>query len=126
MDNSKLIEELKKIKEIKAPEWAPFVKTGAHKERPPVQEDWWYQRTASILKKVSYFGPIGVNRLSRYYGGRKNRGYKPERKYNGSRNIIRKILQQLEKAELIKSVNAPRAGKVITKKGNDLLKKVNK
>ena len=126
MNNSKLVEELKKIKEIKAPEWAPFVKTGAHKERPPVQDDWWYYRAASIFKKVANYGPIGVNRLSKYYGGRKNRGNKPERKYNGSRNIIRKILQQLEKAELIKKVDSPRAGKMLTKKGNDLLKKFRK
>ena len=38
----KLAEELKQIKEIKAPIWASFVKTGHFKERPPVKNDWWY------------------------------------------------------------------------------------
>lgn len=120
---SKLIDEIKKIKEVKAPEWAVFVKTGAHKERPPIQADWWEIRTASILKKVNKYGPIGANRLAKKYGGRKNRGYKPDERYAGSRNIARKILQQLEAAGLVKQVKTPSSGKMITKKGAELLKK---
>ena len=115
-------EKLKKIKEITPPEWAKFVKTGAHKERPPVSEDWWYERALSVLKKVRKFGPIGTNRLSKFYGGRKNRGHKPEKKYTGSRNIIRKILQQLESANLIKNNESGlKAGKVLTKEGKKFL-----
>lgn len=120
---SKLVQEVKSIKEVVAPEWAVFVKTGAHKERPPVQVDWWHIRAASVLAKVNKFGPVGTNRLAKMYGGRKNRGVKPEIKYAGSRNILRKCLQQLESAGLIKQVSVPRAGKVLTKKGVELLKK---
>jgi len=120
---SKLLEEIKKFKEVSAPEWASFVKTGAHKERPPVQEDWWEIRTAALLKKINKFGPIGTNKLAKQYGGRKNRGHKPDKKYSGSRNIIRKCLQQLEKAKLIKQVSEPSCGKILTKKGKDLLNK---
>ena len=43
---AKASEELKKV--IKAPEWAQFVKTGVHKERPPVEKDWFYKRAAAI------------------------------------------------------------------------------
>lgn len=121
---NKLIEELSKVKEIQAPEWAPFVKTSAANQRPPVQDNWWTIRVASILMKIQKLGPIGSNRLSKEYGGRKNRGFKPEKKYNGSRNIIRKSLQQLEKAGLIKQVSEPSAGKILTKKGKELLNKV--
>lgn len=120
---SKLVSEIKKIKEVEAPVWAPFVKTGAHKERPPVNPDWWVIRVASVLGKVNKFGPVGVNRLAKQYGGRQNRGVRPDIKCNASRNIVRKSLQQLEKAGLIKQVSEPSAGKVITKKGNDLIKK---
>lgn len=120
---SKLVEEVKAIKQVVAPQWAVFVKTGAHKERPPVQADWWHLRTAAVLVKVNKFGPIGTNRLAKMYGGRKNRGVNPEIKYAGSRNIIRKCLQQLESAGLIKQVQVPKAGKVLTKKGVELLKK---
>jgi len=123
---SKLIEEIKKVKEVKAPEWAPFVKTGAHKERPPVEEDWWQIRAASVLNKIAKFGPIGTNNLAKQYGGRANRGVKPEHKVSGSRNIVRKCLQQLESAKLIKQVKEPKAGKVLTKEGRELLSKANK
>lgn len=121
---NKLVDEMKKIKEVNAPLWASFVKTGISKERPPVNPDWWQVRAASVLSKVNKYGPIGTNRLAKAYGGRKNRGHKPDKKYDGSRNIVRKILQQLEKAGLIKQVSEPKSGKMITKKGNDLLKKV--
>jgi len=129
VDTSKLIkrasEELKKIEQIKAPEWAKFVKTGASKERPPVEKDWWYMRTASILRKVYVLGPIGVNKLRKKYGGKKNRGHKPERTYKGSGSIIRKALQQLEKAELIKQVEkGVHKGKLISPKGKKFLDKL--
>jgi len=120
---SNLIEDLKKFKTIEAPEWAPFVKTGAHKERPPVELDWWFTRVASVLKKVNKNGPVGTNRLAKEYGGRKNRGVKPEKKYSGSKNIVRKSLQQLEKSGLIKQVSEPRSGKILTKKGKELINK---
>jgi len=129
VDASKLIkkasEELKKIELIKPPEWAKFVKTGASKERPPVEKDWWYMRAASILRKVYVLGPIGVSKLRKKYGGKKNRGHKPERTYKGSGSIIRKALQQLEKAELIKQVEkGVHKGKVITSKGKKFLDKL--
>ena len=37
---------------INAPEWADFVKTGTHREKPPEQSDWWYVRCAAVLRKV--------------------------------------------------------------------------
>lgn len=123
--NQKLVEEMQNIKEIQAPQWAIFVKTGVHKERAPVQENWWYIRTAAVLKKVQKFGPIGTNKLAKLYGGRKNRGNKPEVKYSGSRNIARKVLQQLEKSGLIEASKIEgKSGKVLTAKGKELLKKV--
>ncbi|MBS3151314.1 30S ribosomal protein S19e [Candidatus Woesearchaeota archaeon] len=129
VDPSELIKkaasELKKVEQIKAPSWAMFVKTGASKERPPVELDWWYARTASLLRKIYLFGPIGVNKLRKKYGGKKNRGHKPERSYPGSGNIIRKILQQLEKAELVKYAEKKvHKGRIITPKGKKFLDKI--
>ena len=40
---------------IQSPEWSCLVKTGVHKERKPVNVDWWYVRCAAILRKV-YIG----------------------------------------------------------------------
>lgn len=122
---SKVVESLKKLKEVEAPSWSHFVKTGSHKQLPPMQEDWWYIRVASILNKVNKFGPIGTNRLAKQYGGRKNRGLKPDRKATASRKIVRLSLQQLQAAGFIKQVESPSYGKVITKEGKEFLKKNN-
>jgi len=128
---SKIIDKagmaLKNVKEVEMPSWGGFVKTGANKERPPANLDWWYIRTASILTKVYRHGPIGVSKLRTKYGGKKNRGYKPERFYKGSGSIIRKILQQLEKAGLVENKQVGvHKGKVITKKGKSFLDKIAK
>jgi len=120
---SKLVAEIKKIKEIQAPEWAVFVKTGVSKQRTPDNPDWWEVRAASVLNKVLKNGPIGTNRLSKAYGGKQNRGHRPDIKKRGSRNIIRKVLQQLEAAGLIKQIEEPSSGKVLTKEGKELLNK---
>ncbi len=118
----RLAEVLKKEESIAPPEWAKFVKTGVHKERVPEQKDWWYIRAASVMRKL-YFRPYGVSRLRRVYGGRKNRGYKPEKYYPGSGNIVRKILQQLEKAGYAEKT--PK-GRVLSSKGRALLDKLAK
>lgn len=121
----RLAEELKKI--IKQPEWTPYVKTGMHKERPPMSKDWFYVRTASILRTVALKGPIGVQKLRIKYGGRKNRGVKEEHFYKGSGNIIRKALQELDKAGLTKYAEKNKhKGRIITPKGQSLLDKVMK
>ena len=117
--------ELKKIPEIKPPVWAPFVKTGMHKERPPVNSDWWYVRTASLLRKIYRLGPIGVSKLRTEYGGKKNRGVKKEHFYKGSGNILRKSLQQLEKAGLVKfAEKGVHRGRIITPQGKSFLDKI--
>jgi small subunit ribosomal protein S19e len=116
-------EELKKVNEIKPPEWSAFVKTGAHVERPPSQEDWWYIRCASLLRTVYIKGPIGVEKLRTKYGGRKNRGTKKEHFTRAGGNIIRKSLQQLEKAGLIKKTTE-KEGREISPKGKSMLDKL--
>ncbi len=131
-DTGKLIEltaeVLKKVDMIRPPEWAPFVKTGTHKERPPEQEDWWYIRTASILRKV-YLGNVGVEKLRKVYGGRKNLGHQPEHKRKASGAIIRKALQQLEAAGLVEKETqkgGKTKGRKISPKGQSLLNNVAK
>ena len=97
----KVAEELRKRKEITPPEWAAFAKTGAHKEMPPEDPDWWYVRAAAVLRRVYVDGPLGVERMRSFYGGNKNRGSKPNAFRKGSGSILRKSLQQLEAAGLI-------------------------
>lgn len=123
---SKLAAELKGYAELRPPEWAEFVKTGSHKERAPLENDWWYMRAASMLRKIQILGPVGVSKLRTKYGGKKNRGVKPERFRRASGSIIRKILQQLENAELVKQVTIKNhKGRVLTPKGDSLIGKFN-
>src|SRR3989338_4651104 len=121
----KAAEELKKLPEIKAPSWAPFVKTGSHKERPPMDNEWWHIRVASVLRTVYRLWPVGVSKLRTKYGGKKNRGVKQERFAKGSGSILRKSLQQLEKAGLIKfTEKGVHKGRIVTPKGKSFLDKL--
>ena len=121
----KTAQELKKIPEIKAPSWAPFVKTGMHKQRAPVEKEWWFVRVASVLRTVYRLGPVGTEKLRTKYGGKKNRGHKKEHFFKGSGSILRKSLQQLEKAGFVKFVEkGVHKGRVVTPKGKSFLDKI--
>jgi small subunit ribosomal protein S19e len=121
--NSKLADALKKIPEIKPPEWMQFVKTGSSKKRPPQEEDFWHKRAASIMRQIYIRGAVGVSRLKTRYGSRKNRGMKPEAFRKGSGKIIRLILQQAESAGLLEKTNevGKKSGRKLTKKGKEFM-----
>ena len=115
----KVAAQLKNEKAIQPPEWAAFVKTGRHREKPPEDPEWWYTRLAAVLRKVAIQGPIGSERLSALYGGAKDRGSKPDKAIAGSGSIARKALQQLEAAGLV--VNIKGRGRTVTPQGRKLL-----
>uniref|UniRef100_A0A7J3ZJ68 Small ribosomal subunit protein eS19 n=1 Tax=Fervidicoccus fontis TaxID=683846 RepID=A0A7J3ZJ68_9CREN len=120
----RLAEYLKKnVKEIQPPEWAPYVKTGVDREHPPMQEDWWYIRAASMMRKLYKSGePIGVGTFRVIYGGRKNYGSAPEHFVKASGTTHRKILQQLEKAGLVTRV--PGRGRILTPKAVSIMDRI--
>ncbi|MEK6897987.1 MAG: 40S ribosomal protein S19 [Nanoarchaeota archaeon] len=125
--NLKLAEALKKISELKQPEWISFVKSGAGRERPIDDPDFWYKRTASILKQIYKKGNVGVSRLRTYYGNRKNRGYKPEEFRKSGGKIIRTILQQTDKigfTEIVREKNKKEFGRKLSEKGRIFLESV--
>lgn len=108
---------------VRPPSWAYFAKTGAHKERVPEDPNWWYYRAASILRKLYKYGrPTGLEDLRREYGGRKNYGSAPEHFVKGSGSVVRKILQQLEAEQLVRTVRG--RGRVLTPQGRALLDRV--
>ena len=107
------------VDKVAPPKWAPIVKTGSHTERPPENPDWWFTRCASLLRKIYIKGPIGISRLRSEYGGRVDRGVKPEHARKGGGAIIRKALQQLEAAGLVET--SKRGGRVLTGEGRRLL-----
>lgn len=123
----KLIEELamylkNNYKVISPPPWSKFVKTGTHRERLPQNNDWWWIRAASILRKIYLNQHIGVGKLRKMYGGTRSMGLRPRHFRKAGGKIIRLILQQLEKAELIKTVKGE--GRILTSNGMALLDRI--
>jgi small subunit ribosomal protein S19e len=111
---------------IEPPAWAEFTKTGTGRELPPQQDDFWYVRGASLLRKLAMDGPKGIDRLSTEYGS-KQRGttrYRVAKASgsNGSKKIIRTILQQLEEEGLVTTVKGE--GRRITPEGQSFLDSV--
>ncbi len=117
---------LQGVQALQPPQWAIFVKTGTFKERQPVRDDWWFVRAAAILRRLAASTrAIGVQKLRTLYGGRKNRGHAPERFYPGSGSIIRKVLQQLDKAGFSKNIEkGEHKGRIITPQGQSFLGKI--
>jgi len=128
--NKKLAEALKQMPEFEKPEWVDFVKSGPSKERPIDEIDFWYKRTASILKQIYKKNVVGVNRLRTKYGGRKNRGMAPERFSRAGGKIIRTILQQADAAGLTEKIpqdkrfKGRRMGRKLTDNGKNFLESI--
>ena len=119
-----LTEQLKKESAIKPLDWTLYAKTGHFKEFPPDQDDWWYRRGAALLRTLVLRRdkPIGVGYLRKKYGGPNRRGVKPRKHAKGSGSIIRKLMQQLDKAGYIMTVE--KKGRVLTSKGKKVINKV--
>lgn len=110
------------IDAVQPPTWASMAKTGSHVEKQPQNPDWWYTRSASILRKIYMHGPIGIENLRSDYGGRKNVGSRPDCASKAGGSNIRKIMQQLEQAGLIQTLTTQ--GRKITPKGRKLLQEI--
>jgi small subunit ribosomal protein S19e len=115
-----LAEQIKGIPGFAPPEWSRWVKTGSHAERPPTNSDWWVTRAASLMRKLYLHGPVGLGDLERAYGGSKAVAYFPKHHRDAGGSSIRKILQQLEQAELVSKT--PK-GRILSPKGRALIDK---
>jgi small subunit ribosomal protein S19e len=128
--NLKLAEALKNIPELKQPEWSEYVKSGPSKKRPIEDPDFWYKRSASILRQIYRKNTLGVSRLRTRYGSRKERGNRPEEFRKAGGKIIRTILQQTDAAGLteinktIRGVKSKKAGRQLTENGKKLMEEI--
>ncbi len=124
----RLAAELKTRQAVAPPPWAAFVKTGVQTQRAPTQTDWWYLRSASVLRKIYLRGTTGVMRLSAEYGGRRDRGSAPYHSRSGSRSILSEIIHQLEKAGLVQPYKnrgrrlSPEGQRMLDKLSTDVLR----
>jgi len=101
------------------PEANLYSRTGINKENPPMEKDWWYTRCASILRKIYISDVIGIERLRAEYGGKRDKGSKPYKASRGSGSIVRRAVQQLEKAGYVTRIKGK--GRVLTPKGRSFL-----
>lgn len=115
----RLATELRTRGVVTPPPWSTFAKTGVHKQRAPTQTDWWYLRSASVLRKIYLKGNVGIERLSSEYGGKRDRGSAPYHARNGSRAVLREIVHQLEKAGLVQPYKS--RGRRVSPEGQKLL-----
>jgi small subunit ribosomal protein S19e len=118
-----LAETLAEEEAIEQPDWLQFVKSGADRELPPQQEDFWERRAASLLRKVAVDGPVGVGSLKVAYGDAKQGSnryqVRPRKTAGGSGNIIRTALQQLAEAGYVEVAEGE--GRTVTPEGQRLL-----
>src|SRR2546421_13101859 len=99
---NRLAKHLKEnVSEISPPSWSEYAKTGAHKERPPQDPDWWYARCASLLRKLYVHGPVGVSRLRVQYGGDDGKGESPQNHRRAGGTAIKEALAQPQKTALV-------------------------
>ncbi len=101
------------------PEANKYSRTGVDRENPPTQKDWWQTRCAAILRKLYVRDVIGVEHLRAEYGGKRDKGSKPYKAMMGSGTIIRRAIQQLEKAGYVTKIKGK--GRTLTPKGRSFL-----
>lgn len=107
---------LKKAGKLEVPSgnWVDIVKLGIHKKMAPVDPDWYYTRCASIARFL-YLRRTGIGAFTRVYGGLKRNGVRPSHFQRGSRSVVRKCLQSLEKANFVEKHSS--GGRVLTSFG---------
>ena len=118
---SRAAEQLKG--KIKKPDYLNYVKSGSNKERPPLDPDFWYIRSASILRQVYVNGPVGVSTLRTRYGSAKTHSVHRKHHQKAGGSIIRDSLMALESINFVKKT---KKGRVITPQGKSFLDKLSK
>jgi small subunit ribosomal protein S19e len=122
----KLIERLaaylKEKNIVLPPEWSFLTKTASFKERiPDNPEEWWYVRTASIMRKMYIDTFLGVGKSKIVYGGSSSKGNRPPHFRRAPAHSTRMIMQQLEKAGLVIKT---KRGRMLSSKGRSLVDKI--
>lgn len=107
---------LKRQGKLPIPGWVDTVKTGPAKEMPPQDIDWFYVRAAAVARAVYLRKTIGVGRLRKIHGTAKNRGARPSKHVNASGSVDRKVLQSLEKINIVE-IDEEKGGRRITQAG---------
>ncbi|RVD92615.1 40S ribosomal S19 [Tubulinosema ratisbonensis] len=118
--NSKLSTMLKTNKLIKEPENVDILKTCYAKQRAPSDPNWFFNRTASIIRCLATAKDgLTVKYFANRYGCSKNFGRRPSHHVKASAGLIKKIVAGLQEINWVE-----RKDKIqLTEQGkNELLK----
>ncbi|KAI9286281.1 40S ribosomal protein S19-A [Umbelopsis sp. AD052] len=106
---------LKRTGKLEVPKWVDIVKTGTYKELAPYDPDWFYVHAAAVARHVYLRKSVGVGALRKLHGGRVNRGSRPSHHVRASGSVQRKVLQALEKVNVLEQDN--KGGRSISQDG---------
>ncbi len=105
---------------IEQPAWTSYLKDGMGKQKSWDQDDWYYTRLASMMRKLYLYENLGIMRMSEEYGGKVDRGTKRYHPAAGSRYIVRQLFKKLEELGLVKK---EKTGRVLSPQGRSMLDK---
>merc|ERR1711904_520904 len=114
-----LASHFKKQRKIKEPHELAQSKTSSSKELSPYDEDWWFERVASVARRLYFHQGSGVGRLRNLYGSICRRGTRPRIHCRASGKIIRKCLRQLEDIKILEKEDGK--GRRMTESGRKKL-----
>lgn len=106
---------LKKSGKLKIPDNMDIVKTSKSKELSPYNNDWFYIRCASILRRMYHRGPIGVGGVKKIYGARQRNGSSPSHFCTADGAVARRAVQALENIKLVEK--HPDGGRKLSAQG---------
>lgn len=117
-----IVKTAEKLKgsDIVKPEYLVYAKSGAGKERVPLDPDFWFVRMASILRQTYLNGPIGISKLRSRYSNRKRHVIHRHHKVPAGGSAIKDAFDALEKLGYVKKT---KEGRVITPKGRSFMDK---
>jgi len=103
---------LKTQGQLEVPEFVDYTKTSSAKTLAPQDPDWYYVRSAAVLRRV-YLRPFtGIGGLSKVFGSAYGKS-RPMHFRTAAKGVLRHVLQSLEKLGLL--TKSDDGGRVITK-----------
>ena len=108
-------EHLKRSGKIELPKNHEIMKTCVHNELSPLNDDWYYIKTAAIARRVYLRPGTGIGALRKAFGSKKDNGVRRGHFAVASAGIIRHCLHSLEALGVIEKDQ--NKGRKVTKEG---------
>ncbi len=89
-----------------------------YRELAPYNPDWYYIRAAAVARKVYLRPGRGIGGLRKAFGSVERRGVLTNHHKKGAGGVIRHILQQLEKLDVVEK--SGKGGRKMTSNGQQV------